>query len=57
MNGSYLTLGMGLGFKFGAFQMYAASSNMFNLNVGGQKVRNYQAGIVFCIGQVEKTKD
>ena len=57
MNGSYLTLGMGLGFKFGAFQMYTASSNMFNLNVGGQKVRNYQAGIVFCIGQVEKTKD
>lgn len=56
MNGSYLTLGMGLGFKLGAFQIYAASSNMFNLNVGGQKVRNYQAGIVFCIGEVEKTK-
>lgn len=55
MKGSIFTLGMGLGFKFGAFQMYAATSNLFNLNVGGQKVRNYQAGIVFTIGQVEKT--
>lgn len=57
MKGSLLTLGMGIGFKFGAFQMYAATSNLFNLNVGGQKVRNYQAGIVFTIGQVEKNNN
>jgi len=54
MKGSIATIGMGLGFKFGAFQMYAASSNWLNLNLGGSKVRNYQAGIVFTIGQVEK---
>ena len=54
--GSLLNLGMGLGFKFGAFQMYAATSNWLNLKVGGQKVRNYQAGIVFTIGQVEKDR-
>ena len=56
MKGSLATIGMGLGFKFGAFQMYVASSNWLNLNIGGSKVRNYQAGIVFCVGQVEKNK-
>lgn len=57
MKGSYATLGLGLGFKFGAFQMYAASSNWLNLNTGGSKVRNYQAGIVFSVGEVEKKKN
>ncbi len=56
MKGSIVTTGLGLGFKFGAFQMYAASSNWLNLNIGGEKVRNYQAGIVFTVGQVEKNK-
>lgn len=56
MKGSILTTGLGVGFKFGAFQMYAASSNWLNLNIGGEKVRNYQAGIVFTVGQVEKDK-
>jgi len=57
MRGSIATVGFGVGFKFGAFQMYAASSNFLNLNIGGEKARNYQAGIVFTIGQVEKSKN
>lgn len=57
MKGSLATVGLGIGFKFGAFQMYAASSNWLNLNIGGEKVRNYQAGIVFSVGQVEKRKN
>ncbi len=52
--GSLANLGFGLGFKFGAFQMYAASSNWLNLSIGGTTVRNYQAGIVFSLGQAEK---
>ena len=56
MKGSLITFGMGLGFKFGAFQMYVATTNWMNLNVGGETVRNYQAGIVFSVGQLEKPK-
>ena len=54
MRGSLLNLGAGIGFKFGAFQMYVATSNFLNLKVGGQKSRNYQAGIVFTIGPKDK---
>ena len=56
MKGSLLNIGMGVGFKFGGFHMYLASSNWLNLSVGGTKARNYQAGVVFSVGQVEKKK-
>ena len=48
--GSYTNLGIGAGFNLGAFHIYFTSSNFLGfLNIGKNKVRDYQCGIVFNI--------
>jgi hypothetical protein len=47
MKGSLVNVGVGLGFNLGAFHIYGATSNLFNINTGGSKWRDIQAGIVF----------
>jgi hypothetical protein len=54
--GSYTNIGVGAGFNLGAFHIYFSSSNFLGfLNIGKNKVKDYQCGIVFNIREKEKS--